>query len=359
MAVGIIKLVDKILGVPLCLVLGVSALFKGRRGAFRKVLFIQLWGIGETVLALPALAAFKRKHGLEVLCTNRNRAVLEAGGHKTVVIGLGVFSVLGFILKNFRKYDLVVDMEEYLNVSSIMAFFAGKYRIGFGHGIRSLLYNEVVDYDDHKHVAEVFMDLVRVLGIDGSPRLIKLKSDKGNVRVFLKNSGITKKDFLVGITPGAAESARSRMWPKERFAELADALIEKKKAKVVFIGADYEAELIHEIMDLMRNKALSAAGRFSLTESFGLIEECKLYVSNDTGPMHIAAAQGVKTIGLFGPNLPERFGPYGEGNVGLYKGQVCQYSPCINVHKGQTPGCRFAENKCMKAISVADVLKFC
>ena len=84
-----------------------------------------------------------------------------------------------------------------------------------------------------------------------------------------------------------------------------------------------------------------------------------MLISNDTGPMHIAAAQGVKTIGLFGPNLPIRWGPFGKWNIAVYKKGVCSYSPCINVHKGEVPECRFGEdNKCMKAIKVEDVLKY-
>jgi len=90
--------------------------------------------------------------------------------------------------------------------------------------------------------------------------------------------------------------------------------------------------------------------------------KCKLFVGNDSGPMHVAAAQGIKTLGLFGPNLPVRFGPYGKGNIGLYKGYNCEFSPCINVHKGQVPDCLYTRNsndyqKCMKNISVDDVLK--
>jgi heptosyltransferase-2 len=75
--------------------------------------------------------------------------------------------------------------------------------------------------------------------------------------------------------------------------------------------------------------------------------------------MHIAAAQGTKTLGLFGPNIPLRFGPFGKDNIGLYKGSNCEFSPCINVHKGQVPDCIYSKNssnyqKCMKNISVGD-----
>ena len=70
----------------------------------------------------------------------------------------------------------------------------------------------------------------------------------------------------------------------------------------------------------------------------------------------MAAAQGVKTIGLFGPNLPIRWAPFGRGNVSIYKKGVCKYSPCINVHLGKVPECILKDNICMKAIKVEDVL---
>ena len=94
---------------------------------------------------------------------------------------------------------------------------------------------------------------------------------------------------------------------------------------------------------------------------FYLIEKCNLFVGNDSGPMHIAAAQKVKTVGLFGPNLPERFWPYGKGILLFTRAIIAYFSPCINVHKGQVPDCLFSKNstdyqKCMKNIKVEDVL---
>ena len=137
-----------------------------------------------------------------------------------------------------------------------------------------------------------------------------------------------------------------------------------KKNKIIFIGNDEEKELIDNLIKKInnKNKVINAVGLFDLKTVFYLIEKCNLFIGNDAGPMHIAAAQGVKTIGLFGPNLPVRFGPYGKGNIGIYKGYNCKFSPCINVHKGQVPDCLFPKNsedyqKCMKNIKVSDVIK--
>lgn len=348
---------------------GILLVFK-RRKEFKEpntILVIQLWGVGETILTLPAIKALKNKFGkakITVLTTKGVKDVFY--NNKDVehveVLGLTPFSILKFINKNCKKYDLVVDFEEYLNTSSIISFFTGKYSVGFGHKVRSGLYSKKIAYNDRQHAVATFGDLAGLVGAGfHAKELVKLnysKDDKKFVDNLFKQHGITKKDFVVGIGAGTAESAKSRAWPKERFAELGDKLAEKYNAKIIFVGNKNEVKLINKIKDLMKNKAVNFAGETSLRQLVCLIERCNLFVSNDAGPMHIAAAQRVKTIGLFGPNLPERFGPYGSGNIGIYRGAEC--SPCVNVHKGQIPECKWKGEdyqKCMKQISAGDVLK--
>lgn len=369
-----IRFIDKHLGNLMCNFLG----FFNRKNAnskkdYKKILVVQLWGIGETILTLPSIEALRKnypKSNIDVLATSRNKDVFFNNQNisSLKLIKLNPFSILAFIFKNFRKYGLVVDMEEYLNISAIISFFAGKEVVGYSHGLRSKLYDYKVKYNDKQHVVETFLDLVRGLNIkydaEKLPKLRYSKTDENKVNKFLKNNKIKSNDFLVVVAPGAAESAKSRMWPFERYAELCDELAERYNAKVVFTGTPDESNLIKSIQDKMEKKenTFNAAGEINLNQLFCLIEKCRLFIGNDSGPMHIAAAQGVKTLGLFGPNLPVRFGPYGKNGIGLYKGYNCQFSPCINVHKGQVPDCLYPKNsndyqKCMKNISVDDAIK--
>jgi len=350
--VKLIKFIDKYIGIPLSLLFGIvnKLWFIKKFVKPKRILVIQLWGIGETILALPAIKALKQKYEVDVLCTNRNKDVFYGQGVNLKEIKLNIFSIDFFCLLNFHKYDLVIDMEEYLNISALIAFFVGRYRIGYSHHVRSLLYSKTTEYNDKQHIALTFLDLVKVLGVKYDlKKLIPLKyskQDKIKVDSLIKRLKLKK---IVGITPGAAESSKSRMWPKERFAKLAD----KLDYDVVFVGAGYEKKLIDDVQSLMTKKSNNLAGKLSLRQSFYLISKCKLFISNDTGPMHVAAAIGVKTIGLFGPNTPVRFGAF--GNVSLYHKLKC--SPCINVHKGQVPECKFDDNKCMQKITVEEVLK--
>lgn len=374
--VFIIKLIDRYIGNFVCNFLALfnkkTQLNTNNENA-NKILVVQLWGIGETILTLPSIEALRKKFPkaeINVLATSRNKGVYynNENINNAIAIKLNPFSALNFILKNIKKYDLVIDMEEYLNISAIISFFIGKKIIGYSHNARAKLYTRKVKYNDKQHASQTFLDLARVLGIeydfDKLPKLNFSNNDKKIVDKFLKNNKIKANDFSVCIAPGAAESAKSRMWPFDMYAELCDEIIDNYNAKIIFTGDVNEIELVESVQKRMENKdkTINAAGKITLNQLFYLMGKCNLFIGNDAGPMHIAAAQCAKTIGLFGPNLPVRFGPYGKGNIGLYKGYNCEFSPCINVHKGQVPDCLYPRNsndyqKCMKNISMNDVLK--
>lgn len=367
MNINIIKFFDKYVGNVLCFFLS----FFNKEVEIKNIkniLILQFWGIGETILTLPAVRALREKFPkakIYVLATSRNADVYYE--NKDIdnfgKLGLNVFSILSFVISNYKKFDLVVDMEEYLNISTILSFFAGKTRIGFNGRARGKLYTKSTFYNDKQHTVDTFMDLVRLVGAEIKvEKLISLnysKKDKKAVDDFLEEKGINKNDFVVGVVPGAAESAKSRMWSKDKYAEFNDLLVYKHKAKIVMIGNTAEHKLIREIRKLMDNDAVNTAGAFTVRELFYLVERCKVVISNDTGPMHIAAAQGIKTIGIFGPNTPIRWAPYGN-NVAIYKNVFC--SPCIHTHLGIVPECKWPKNNkyylhCMRNISVDNVMK--
>ena len=364
-SVKLIKFLDRYVGSIICLVLSLFP-FSKKKISYKRILLIQLWGVGETVLCLPMIKTLRQKcknSSIDVLTTKRVNEVFynNKNVNNIKILNLNPVSIKGFILKNLKKYDLVIDMEEYLNISAIIAFYAGKERIGYSHGIRSRLYTKKIAYNDNQHVSQTFMDLLKPLGINKKVKsLEKLdysNDDKNKVEKILEDNNISEKDFIVGLGIGAAESVRERMWPKERFAAVADYLIKKYNAKIIFIGNKEEEDLANETQNLMENKdnSLNLAGKTSIREMFCLISLCKLFVGNDAGPMHVAAAQRVKTIGLFGCNLPIRFSPFGKSNIAIRKQSG---EACINVHKGQVGKCRYGiENACVKKIQAEDVIK--
>ena len=347
------RIIDKYIGAILIFVLGFFTKFETvKKEKPSKFLIIKLWALGDSVISLSLVNALKInfKGTVDVLCRDRNRAVFES--YKKIH---NIYGPLQIISK-LRHYDIVFDCEPYLNSSAIMAFFLGKKRVGFSNQYRSKLYNVTVKFNKKQHMVQNYLDMIRALSVKfNTQSLEKLTVNKKariKVEKYLEENSVKKSDLLIGITPGVAESASSRMWYEERFADLADLLINKMKAKIIFVDSPRNVRVVNKIIDHMKNTPLNTIGRFNLTEVFYLIEKCKIFISNDTGPMHIAAAQGCRTVGLFGPNTPGLWGPYGSNNVSIYKTTL---KPAIQNDKGIFPD----ENReaYMGPITVKDVYK--
>jgi heptosyltransferase-2 len=363
LAIKAIKTVDKYLGVPLCVVVGgLSNAFRSQKAikAPKNIAFVKFWALGDSVMTLPLIKAAKKRYPKAKITLFVKHRNLDVYKHQSCIDEINTFegvTVLKYIFLH-KKFDYFIDLEPYLNVSALIAWYMGKERIGFAHGVRSLLYNKTSPFHKDRHMFDIYQELGKRFGVLNVPRrLIRLHTtdrDKKTVQDFLQKNHIKKTDLLIGVAPGAAESARQRMWPKERFARLCDKLARKYKAKLLFFGAANEAELMRSIQGMMRQDSINTAGKLTLQQAFGLIEKCKIFISNDAGLMHVAAAQGCKVIGLFGPNTPKRWAPFTKQSISLYHKLWC--SPCIINEKGIMPPCINKEfQKCMKLISVEEV----
>jgi heptosyltransferase-2 len=367
MNVALLRAIDGNIGAAIALpVFFVRAAFKkGKIANPQRILLIKFWGIGEAVLTLPAIRAVREKFPaaeITLLASNRVSPVYEHVEYvdEIRIVPLTVAGLGKFILGNFRKFDLALDFEPYFYSSALIVGLCGKASAGYSHSLRGLLYDSRHRYNDAAHACAQFLGVGAAIGAKGKLSLEPIPVDdetRRSVDRILSERGIERNDFLVGICAGAAESARERMWPAENFAALADMIIEKFGAKIAFVGSPGEKELNESVTSHMRRRdsAFSFAGVTNIQELFELERRMSVFISNDTGPMHIAAAQGVPTIGLFGPNLPVRFGPLGKNCAAIYKKTAC--SPCINVHLGRIGGCAGRPmGKCMKEIGIDNVM---
>jgi len=360
MNIPFIRWLDRLLGWLFCPLIWLLSLpFPKKPLQPRRILVIKLWAMGEAVITLPMIRAIKKKYPramIDVLCTPRVKDIYTGNKDITFVISK---SIPALLLQMFsgRKYDIVIDCEPYLNASAFLAWKLGRRRLGFSHGIRSVLYTDRTKYNDEQHIVHTYIDLVGPLGITEKPeRLVPVatsKADEKKINALFKEWGIKPADKLVCINPGAAESSKSRAWPAKRFAKVADALVKEFLAKIVIIGAKSERAEAERVQQAMHYNAINAVGQTSLKELAALLKRCTLTISNDTGPVHLSPAMGTRTIGLYCPNTPVRWAPYGPGNDFVYKPLFPK--PCINTHKGQLPDCR--NHKHMSLIKSADVIE--
>lgn len=336
------------------------------------ILLIKLVGLGDTVLMLPGIKKIKEYYPnakILVLTTPLASGILTGQPFIDEVIIYDIFGkdkgVSGFyrIISKLRKekIDIVIDYEQHIKLHTIISYCSGASRIiGFDNDIikRGRLLTDRIILDGDKHMLESFNDLLRPLGIDilqnKLEKIFVSEKDIKHVDDWMRSHGIKNDDLTVGIHIGSGDRAQSRRWSTQRFAEIADGISQEYQAKVVFTGTKAELALINEVSKLMKSTPIISAGDFSIKQFAVLVAHFSLFISNDTGPMHISAAMGTSTIALFGPQDPVRYKPVGSGHYTIYKAASC--SPCINVHYGVVPECTSHNYmECMNNIGVDDV----
>ncbi|MCX6251656.1 MAG: glycosyltransferase family 9 protein [Bacteroidetes bacterium] len=333
--VGIQRIIDKYVGYLIIVILLVFRILRKKRSGRRKFLVIKLWALGDSILTLSLIKGIResfKESNIDVLLRTKVKDVYECY-QVDHIYNLDSPADLMKLVSKYRYYDVVFDCEPYLNLSAILAFFLGNERIGFSNQFRSRLYTKTTGFSKQQHMIQNYLDMLRSLGLQYDTQNLERLSvsgfDKTKVDNYLSRS--TQGKTIVGITPGVAESSKNRMWYEERFAELADRIIDYLDCDVIFIDSPDNKKIMDGVIALMKQKPVNTLGIFTLRETFHLISKCTVFISNDTGPMHIAAAQGCRTIGLFGPNTPVLWGPYGTGNIAIYKTLL---KPAIQNDKG-------------------------
>lgn len=258
------------------------------------------------------------------------------------------------------KFDCVIDFEQHFQMTSIVTYLTGApRRVGFYYtgSPRRGLFTDPVFLNPDGHMVDAYMALLGPLGIE-SGRVEELQpisvapGDDAVVDGWLAGHGIGPDDLLVGIHSGSGIRAPVRRWGVEKFAEIIRRLSGERGATVVLTGGGEERERVREIIDLAGvDRVYSAAGEFTILQTAALMRRCNLFISNDTGPLHMSAASGTPTIGLFGPNSPTRYCPVGRNNISIFKHVHC--SPCIQIHKGRIDDCR--DGICVKRITAEEV----
>ncbi|MDD5668762.1 MAG: lipopolysaccharide heptosyltransferase II [Candidatus Omnitrophica bacterium] len=201
------------------------------------------------------------------------------------------------------------------------------------------------------HRIDYYLGIIKGAGLDIKDSFTDFfvsQKDTEFAAQFLKKNSISGNDFVVGINAGG--NWMPKRWPPDRFAKLADTLIEKFSARVVITGGPEDTKLADTIVSAMKHKPVICCGFLSLKQFGGLSTLTHVFISADSGPLHIASASGAKNIiALFGPTDPSVTGPRSTcGVTVIFKETECAI-PCYNVE--------CSDNRCMKAITPEDVVR--
>ncbi len=211
-------------------------------------------------------------------------------------------------------------------------------RVGFQEAREGsrLFYTHKVKGGKDIHAVDRYLKIAAYLGCDISDIRFPFFSHSN----LSLDQSLIAEDYAV-IIPGARW--KTKVWPAEKFGKLASEL----SLKTVIAGGKSEVGAADIIVSLSQGKSLSLAGKTSLKELVEVIRHAQYVVSNDSGPMHIAAAFNIPVFAIFGPTDQTRTGPYGKGHTIIREGVTC--SPCFKK--------TCSDMKCMNDLSVDKVYK--
>jgi len=344
----------------------VTVISKDIHQQYQRILIVRTDRLGDVLLSTPVAKALRQKFPqgyISMLVSPYTKDVLDGNPDLDEIITFdkdaknsqGWWATLKFA-KDLRKkkFDLAIVLHPTTRMH-LLTFLAGiPKRLGYDRKFGFLLTDRIKHTKQYgqKHESEYALDLVRYLGIEPEDKNlfmpIKQESEEWVKALFIQ-AQIKENDKLLVIHPAA--SCPSRIWPGERYAEVADKLAQRYGFKVVIVSGPKDAKKAEVVIKNMRTKALNLAGKTSISQLASLLKRSQLFISTDSGPMHVASSLGVSVITIFGRSQaglsPQRWGPLGAKSRVLYKTVGCTVCLAHNCQKD------FA---CLKSTTVEDVL---
>lgn len=318
--------------------------------------------VGDAVMATPILADLRHhwpEAKITAFCQGQIANLIHKDPHVDEVLGFKKPS--GWIhrihqeeiLKPLRQghYDLGLLLTN--SLSSAWLFWRGEVlnRVGYATHWRSPLLNLAVPLPatlKDQHLVVTYKMLLNPLGIPLSqiePALYVSSQEEKAIHDWLAKYDIfQKQNIIIGINPGAAYGS-AKCWLPERFKEVTQRLLQNPKVAILYFGDKAGESLVQDICQEMPARVVNLAGKTSLRELMAFIKTCHLFLTNDSGPMHMASALGTPLLALFGSTSDRTTGPYKEGKV-IHKHVAC--SPC---YRRECP----IDFRCMRQIEVDEV----
>lgn len=327
----------------------------------KKILLVRTDRLGDVILSTPVATALKKKWPeahVAFLARHYTAEILRCHPHVDEIIELdgaeiaGNFSQLSAVLQQ-KNFDAAIALHPRPQLAWAIWRSGIRERLGTGYRWYSFLFNRRV-FEHRKnaahHEAEYNLRLLQPWGMaDAKVEFHFTLAAQAREKINGKLTALGVSSRPIILHAGSGGSARD--WPPEYFAQLADLLQRQSGLSVVFTGAANEDVLINEILQQCSTKPLSLCGRLSLTELAVLCQRAAVFVSNSTGPLHLAVMVGAPVVAFYPPILacrPERWGPYGRRADVL----MSQQEECKRCRGAATNICA-----CMRAISVQTALE--
>jgi heptosyltransferase-2 len=330
------------------------------------ILVVQTSFLGDVVLTTPLLAELRRRFPdarLSVLCTPGGGDILAGNPDVDEIILLekrrdggrrsGLWQKAGEL--RARRFTLAISPHKSFR-TALLLFFAGiPRRIGFRQSAGWFLYHRRVDRDAGRHDVERNLSLLGGLGESPpergcAPRVEATSAAREKVAALFRSLGVSGDGPIFGVNPGSVWP--TKRWTEDGYAQLIGDLKRKYGGSVVLFGGPGDRATVERILSLSNHAAVSLVGSVGLGELAAAVERCDVFITNDSGPMHVAVARRVPVVAIFCATTPALgFYPYASKAVVVEKNLPCR--PCA-AHGGRR--CPLGTEDCMRLIKAEDVL---
>lgn len=313
------------------------------RDKVKRILVINLSNIGDVILTTPVIQALRENFSraqIAVLVGPRAFSVFKSDRRidKKIIYDKGIAwrNKLGLVNRlRHEKYDLVIDLRH-----SLFGLLLGaRYRTPlFLKAPRSLL-----------HMKDRHLWKLETLGLNinksAGPSVGFSEDDQDHVKQLLNKWQLKDRQMFVAVAPGAR--SMTKRWEKKGFQDLIKRLVKEYRAKIVMVGDKGDQPLAKAIITQIKPRPINLCGETSITQLAFLLTKCRLLISNDSAPMHLAWAMHTPVVAIFGPTDHKKYAPRGAGDIIIRRDLSC--SPCSESL------CRKGTRECMKSISADEV----
>ncbi|MCZ6678729.1 MAG: glycosyltransferase family 9 protein [Candidatus Poribacteria bacterium] len=279
----------------------------------QRILILRMGPLGETLLTTPVIRALRKRfpeaHIAYMVAPTREELV-SANPNLDEVISYekSVPKLIYGMAKRSFQMAVVLQPTFRLVLHTFLARIP--FRVGFEtNSGRKRLLHVAVPNNPAQHETARYLDVVRGLGIEpdtDEPEMFVDEAARKWADVFLVNAGVSPDRPLIGLNPGAGSTYRR--WSKMGFAKVGDWLHRKYGAQILITAGGWEKTLPHKVANLMSSKPIIVTGTTPM-QLGAVIQKCNLFISNDTGPMHMSVAVKTPTVALFGASNPLQWGP--------------------------------------------------
>ena len=328
----------------------------------KKILVTFLMHLGDLVLTTPFIHALRKAapdSHITYLVDEKVKDVVIHNPNLDEVITIdklgkdnSILSLMACARKlSTMDFDVVINLHPNERCSFICALTKTKWRVGTAHTAFRPFWDIYIQLDRTIHAADMYLDVLHELGVKdlqhNGLELYVSDESKTYAEQFWRDNGVFTTDKLVGFNVGC--SVETNRWLPDRFAQVADAFVERGY-KPVFFGGTMDDDTVSEAVANMKYTPIVATGSFTIDILASALKRCELFITNHCGPMYVAVSQNVPVVALYGSSSSKIYGPYTDNAV-----VVTANPPCMGCAGKMKHTCD--NMQCMKNLTVEQVVE--